>query len=116
MLKLPRLSLFLSSIMLCMTTLLSCSNITGVYSADMTLMQSGYCTQFIINSDGTATIIDSNGSVEQTYWERNSDYSIRVETQKGIGYGYYIDFGREKIYYGATDWRSNSNGYRYSKR
>lgn len=95
--------------------LTSCNNISGVYSADMTIMQSGYRTQFKINYDGTATIIDTDGSTEKTYWEKNSNHSIRINDPNGAGYGYYIDFNREKIYYGASDWRSNNNGFTYTK-
>lgn len=115
MIKLIRLPLLFCLATLGSTIITSCDNVTGVYSADMTLMQSGCNTQFTIKSDGTAIITNSNGSEEKTYWERNSNHSIMVTDNNGCGYHYFIDFNREKIYYGAKDWPSDNDGYKYYK-
>lgn len=87
----------------------------GTYRADMTLLQSGRYSTYVIKGDGTAVVSNPGCEKEYTYWEylQGGRRDIRVRDDRG-GWD-YIDFDDEMIYCEYRDYRSNHNGYKYTK-
>lgn len=88
----------------------------GTYVADLTIMQSGKVTTFIINSDGTAVVIDNNGSKRQTYWDEFEENVIVVHGEYAQ-YDKYMDFENKMIYVlGYSNYRSKKYGYPFRRK
>ena len=52
---------------------------------------------------------------EYTYWDyAGKGIDVRIEVQ-GVGEHYFMDFDEERIYFGANNYRSCTNGYTFKK-
>lgn len=83
----------------------------GIYYADLTLAQSGSITKIVLNEDGSAEMTQDGYSTKYTYWDYASEACKDVRISDGNYGWWFIDFSQMKIYYGATDYRSNQRGY-----
>ena len=94
----------------------SSTGYAGTYVADLTLVQSGKVTTFIINDDGTAVVIDNNGSRENTYWDEYEANVIVVRAEYSQ-YDHYMDFENKMVYaLGYRGYRSKEYGYPFRRK
>lgn len=94
----------------------SSTGYAGTYVADLTLVQSGKVTTFIINDDGTAVVIDNNGSRENTYWDEYEANVIVVRAEHSQ-YDHYMDFENKMVYaLGYRGYRSKEYGYPFRRK
>ena len=94
----------------------SSTGYAGTYEADLTIVQSGKVTTFIINDDGSAVVIDNNGSRENTYWDEYETNVIVVRAEYSQ-YDHYMDFENKMIYaLGYSGYRSKEHGYPFRRK
>lgn len=87
----------------------------GTYQADVTLAQSGCMTTIVLNSDGSAVMQQDGSKPRYTYWDYAGNRND-VRISDGRDGWWFIDFDKNRIYYGAQDYRSKQRGYRLSKK
>lgn len=97
--------------------LVKCFNSTpvGTYRADLTLSQSGNSlTTIVLNKNGSASMTQDGFKTKYTYWDyAGKGKDVRIKTD--VGYYYFMDFDEKRIYFGAEDYRSCVNGYKFKK-
>ena len=94
----------------------SSNGYAGAHVADQTILQSGKVTTFIINSDGTAIVIDASGYRENTYWDEFETNVIVVHDEYSQ-YDDYMDFRSKMVYQGGySGYRSKEYGHPFRRK
>ncbi len=88
----------------------------GTYVADITIMQSGKLTTYIIKEDGSAIVISPDGYEEHKYWDEYEDNVIQVH-DKHAQYDEFLDFDSKMLYLGGySSYRSKEHGYPFREK
>ena len=92
------------------------SSPVGTYRADLTIAQTGNSlTTIVLNENGSATMTQAGFDTEYTYWDyAGKGIDVRIKVQ-GVGEHYFMDFDEKRIYFGADNYRSCTNGHTFKK-